>query len=661
MNIQTLKTAAGGDIQIAGWTAPRAANVLIYLNGLESHHGWFAGPAEKLAGSGVPVYALDRRGSGLNAALAGNLRFWLSDIEATVGFAKREHPGAAVHLAALCLGAKLAVAFAIRYPGRARSLVLISPGLKTKTDLRWFRKIMVGAGLFHRRRPALPSPVADVGLFTSNPEAAGFIRSDPLRRTRIPAAEFLEIRRLDRLIFRSEKVLDLPVLALYAEEDLIVDQEKTTRRLSALHSRPDGGELAFTVYPRTSHALTLDPGIPLAEDIAGWIGKHAHGSGSRPKVLILEASYETIDQAVEKALSAFPRDWTHKKVLVKPNVLAAFAPDRHCTTHPALVKAVVAGLVRRGAEVTVGDNSDRLQYGENEKSFRVSGIFDAIRPYYRNIGLQCVSVPLRGRSGLKDIGISKAVLEADLVVSLPKFKTHQLTQISGAIKNCFGHVAGGEKARAHRFGPTESAFARVLLDVFEVRPPDLVIMDAVTGMEGDGPASRDLRPGLDRILVSDSAVDLDTVMAAMMGFEPTQIELLQEAYRRGLGARDLTDIDIRGPFVRLPNFKKPSTSSSLLRREGRIFVANRILFGWLFGSGARLSVNATVCRSCEACLNACPPRPGAIEMEQRGDRKIPRFRRDRCIQCYCCMEACPEQAIEKRTPLGKWLFKKHFG
>jgi uncharacterized protein (DUF362 family)/alpha-beta hydrolase superfamily lysophospholipase/Pyruvate/2-oxoacid:ferredoxin oxidoreductase delta subunit len=661
MDIQTIKTAAGNDIRIAAWRAPNGFHSLIYLNGLESHHGWFAGPAAKLAGQGISVYALDRRGSGLNASLAGNLRAWLSDIESALLFARQERPDAAVHLAALCLGAKLAIAFALRYPGRVRSLILVSPGLKTWADLPWFHKIKAGAGLFHRRKPTLPSPVTDINLFTKDPAALGFIRSDPMRRTMIPAAEFLEIRRLDRMISHDRKTLGPPVLTLYAEEDFIVDQESTTRMLKSYASGRDGAKVDFKVYPRTSHALTLEPTIPLAEDIAAWIGKFPARKGRRNKVLILKTSYTAVEKAVDEALDTFPRDWKNKKVLVKPNVLAAFAPDCHCTTHPSLVKAVVAGLARRGAEVTVGDNSDRLQYGENEQSFRVSGIYDAVRPYYRNIGLECVSIPLGGRSGLKAIRVSKAVLEADLIVSLPKFKTHQLTQISGAIKNCFGYVAGGEKARAHRFGPTESAFARVLMDVFELRPPDLVIMDAMTGMEGDGPTSKRLRPDIGRILVSENAVDLDTVMAEMMGFDRSRIELLQEAYRRGRGARDLADIDILGPFARLPGFKKPSTSSSRIRRGGRIFVANRFLFGWLYGSGVRLSVNTRICRSCGSCRDACPPQPKAVEMDPQGTKPYPRFRRDRCIQCYCCMEACPEQAISKRTPMGKWLFKKHFG
>jgi uncharacterized protein (DUF362 family)/alpha-beta hydrolase superfamily lysophospholipase/NAD-dependent dihydropyrimidine dehydrogenase PreA subunit len=661
MDIQIFKSAAGDDIRLAAWPAPNTSASVLYLNGLESHHGWFSGPAAGLAASGISVYALDRRGSGLNAALAGNRHDWLSDIGAAIRFAERERSGAPVHLAALCLGAKPAIAFSLGHPGRVGSLILISPGLKTKADLSWFQKLKAGAGYFHRQKPTLPSPIRDIGLFSRDARALEFIRADPMRRTRVPAAECLEIRRLDRMISRGKKVLQGPVLVFYSGEDRIVDQRGTTRILKSLDSGRSGTNIEFKIYPRTSHALAFEPDIPLAGDIAAWIGEHPAPKRKSAKVLILDAAYATVEKAVEKALDAFPRDWTNKKVLVKPNVLAAFPPERHCTTHPALVKAVVAGLVRRGADVIVGDNSDRLQYGENERAFRASKILDAVPAHYRNIGLECVPAPLAGRSGLKEIGISKAVLDADLIVSLPKFKTHQLTQISGAIKNCFGHVAGGEKARAHRLGPTESAFARVLLDVYEIRPPDLVIMDAVTGMEGDGPTSKHLRPDIGKLLASENAVDLDTVMAEMMGFDRSRIKLLQEAYLRGRGTRDLEDIEIAGPFSRAADFKKPATSRGRLRREGRIFIANRFFLGWLLGSGAKLSVDKRICRSCGDCRDACPPQPKAISMERRGAKDYPRFQHDLCIQCYCCMEACPAQAIDKRTPLGKWLFKKHFG
>jgi len=660
MDITHIKSATGEEIRLAVWNADKASAALIFLNGLESHHGWFAGPADELAAMGIAVYALDRRGSGLNASLPASLRAWLSDIESAVRFAASERAGAPVHLAGLCLGAKLAVAFALGHPGNVRSLLLVSPGLKTKSDLRWPQKIIAGSAALRRRGPSLRSPVSDPRLFTNNPAALDFIRSDPARRTRIPAAEFLVIRRMDRTIARSGKSLAVPALAFFAEEDRIVDKEATARLLKSLDSSGDGTKVASKTYPRTSHALTFEPDIPLAEDMAEWIATYSVLGKKYSKVLILEASYETVGAAVESALDAFPRDWANKKVLVKPNVLGGTTAEQHCTTHPALVKSVVESLARRGADVIVGDNPGRLGYGLNEASFKASGILDAAPDCYKNIGLERTNVPLPRSRFLKSVSMSKAVLDADVIVSLPKFKTHQLTQISGAIKNSFGFVAGGDKPAAHRAAPTPKAFAEVLIDVYSVRPPDFVIMDAVVGMEGNGPAGKALRPDIGRIIASENAVDVDTVMAEMMGMDRSKVLLLQEAYRRGLGEPDVSGISVVGILQKIPKFKKPSTFSRLPRNQGYIFAAHRVLYGWLTGTGARLTVDRSACTSCRSCFDICPPRPKAITMKARGAAAIPEFDPKKCIRCYCCMEVCPEQAIEKRTPLGKWLFKKHF-
>jgi|GEM_PF-47601 len=659
MDILPIPGGGGTRIRLAVWAAPSPAASLVYLNGLESHHGWFAGPAAQLARLGISVYALDRRGSGLNAEIAADLRSWLDDIESAVRFAGQENSGAPIHVAALCLGAKLAVAFCVRSPGFVRSLLLVSPGLATKTDLRRSQKIIAGTAFLRRPGPALPSPISNLGMFTSHPVARAFIESDPMRRTRIPAAEFLEIRRLDRMLARGRKTLDLSIHAFFAEEDLIVDKAETTRRLRSL-APSHRGTVEVKTYPRTSHALTLDPGIPLAEDMAERIAERRAPDKNRHRVLILEAAYETVEAAVEKALDAFPREWKNKKVLVKPNVIGGVAPDRHCTTHPTLVRAVVEALVRRGAEVIVGDNPGRLGYGLNEASFKASGILEAVPAHYKNIGLERAEVPLPRSRLLTSVSMSKAVLAADLVVSLPKFKTHQLTQISGAIKNSFGFVAGGDKPKAHRLAPTPKAFAEVLVDVFAVRPPDLVIMDAVVGMEGNGPTGKDLRPDIGRIIASENAVDVDTVMAEMMGLDRARVLLLQEAYGRGLGEADLAGISLDGDLPKIPEFKKPSTFSLQPRNRGFIFVAHRIVYGWLVGVGARMTVDRSACTSCRSCCDICPPRPKAITMKVRRGKLAPEFDPKKCIHCYCCMEVCPAQAIEKRTPLGKWLFKKQF-
>jgi len=91
------------------------------------------------------------------------------------------------------------------------------------------------------------------------------------------------------------------------------------------------------------------------------------------------------------------------------------------------------------------------------------------------------------------VSVSRAVLEADIVINLPKFKTDGLTVVTGAIKNCYGYLPGAQKAGLHKAAGSPERFHEMIVDVFRLRIPDLSLMDAIVGMEGNGPASKELR------------------------------------------------------------------------------------------------------------------------------------------------------------------------
>ncbi len=132
------------------------------------------------------------------------------------------------------------------------------------------------------------------------------------------------------------------------------------------------------------------------------------------------------------------------------------------------------------------------------------------------------------------VSLSRAVLEADIIISLPKFKTHGLTIMTGAIKNSYGFLPGAQKARLHKAAGSPARFHEMIVDVFRLRVPDLFIVDAVVGMEGNGPASTELRD-IGLILASDNAVALDAVIATMMGCDPARLGFLRKAKSVGLG------------------------------------------------------------------------------------------------------------------------------
>ena len=353
------------------------------------------------------------------------------------------------------------------------------------------------------------------------------------------------------------------------------------------------------------------------------------------KVLILDCrDYGDVEDKIARIFEEFPGQWSGKKVLLKPNMLSNRPPERGVTTHPDIIRAATKWLLEAGAQVTVGDNPGSNGRGINERCAKGTGIADAALGCYKNISQEAVTVELKSRF-TRQATVSKAVMDADILVSLPKFKTHGLTQITGAIKNAFGILVGGEKQRMHAVAGNYRNFAEVLVDIYQIRQPDLVIMDAIVGMEGNGPSSGDLRH-IGKIIASDDGVAVDAVMATMMGKKPERIYLLKLAGLRGIGETDVSKLEIIGELDVIRDFRMPSTFICQ--------IAGGILNNRVYRSltSHKPFILTDKCKSCRVCLESCPA--GAISIPG----KFPLIDRKTCIWCYCCQELCPNDAIELR-------------
>jgi len=353
------------------------------------------------------------------------------------------------------------------------------------------------------------------------------------------------------------------------------------------------------------------------------------------KVLIHPASYKNLRQALDRTFDLFPLEFKGKRVLIKPNVLRASEAEEGIVTHPAIVRAVVEKVeTMRPASIVVGDNPGVFCYGANEKTFEKTGLMEAANGYYRNIGNDSEKVDFNP-DFTPTVSISRAVLEADIVISLPKFKTHGLTIITGAIKNSYGFLPGAQKARLHKAAGSMERFHEMVVDVFRLRVPDLFIMDAVVGMEGNGPASPDLRE-IGLILASDNGVALDAVMATMVGCEPGRLRFLQRAKQVGLGDYDLSTIEIIGELKQLSDFKLPPLS-------GEAILGNEAAQARLHGRTIlRPQADPELCTACGTCVDQCPV--SALSLNDQ----LPRADPEACIVCFCCQEICPEKAITLR-------------
>jgi len=351
--------------------------------------------------------------------------------------------------------------------------------------------------------------------------------------------------------------------------------------------------------------------------------------------MIHPATYDNVRQAVDRAFALFPCRLEGKRVLIKPNVLRGSRATEGIVTHPEVLRAVVEKVeTLKPAFIVVGDNPGLFSYGANEESFKIAGLMDASRGHYQNIGNQAQTVQFNA-DFLPTVSISRIVLEADVIISLPKFKTHGLTVMTGAIKNSYGFLPGAQKAKLHKAAGSPARFHEMLVDLFKLRVPDLFIVDAVVGMEGNGPASPDLRD-IGLILASDNAVALDAVIATMMGCDPGRLRFLQKAKALGLGDYDLSTIEVIGELKRLPNWKLPPLGGEAIHRnEGmQNLIRDRTIL--------RPKADPDLCTGCGTCADQCPVQ--ALAMSSG----LPTVDPERCITCFCCQEMCSEKAITLR-------------
>jgi uncharacterized protein (DUF362 family)/NAD-dependent dihydropyrimidine dehydrogenase PreA subunit len=340
-----------------------------------------------------------------------------------------------------------------------------------------------------------------------------------------------------------------------------------------------------------------------------------------------------------------------ERVLVKPNLLASRPPEAAVTTHPSVVRAVVDEVQGAGAEAVIGDSPGGRNAGQSyERLLRrtgMRGVAEATGCGVVSFDDATAEVQAPQARSFKKFTVAKAVIDADRVIVLPKLKTHQLTYYTGGVKILYGYIPGLRKAEYHLHTGTDAeTFSDLLLDLHSALPPTLAVMDAVVGMEGQGPSNGNPRE-IGLVLASGSCTALDLVACSIVGFDPLQIPTVRKAGERGIGPKDIGETEILGEAVsdvRIEGFEKPGTM--LLARLPPSVMKT---VGYLFGS--RPEIYPGRCISCGRCAEACPPK--AIRWTKG---QVPSIRYRHCIRCYCCQELCPQGAVEVAYPWIRRVF-----
>jgi uncharacterized protein (DUF362 family)/NAD-dependent dihydropyrimidine dehydrogenase PreA subunit len=365
------------------------------------------------------------------------------------------------------------------------------------------------------------------------------------------------------------------------------------------------------------------------------------------KVSIVECDdydKELVFAAVKKAITdivfTIP---SRKKVLLKPNILGQHKPEECITTHPSVVEAVIRLFLEQNCEVIIGESSGFFLEGGTTKALELSGMKKIAEKYkIKLVNLEQIPVKqIRDDEArmYKNLQISKLLFDVDLVVNLPKLKTHTLMKYTGAVKNLFGTIPGGRKQQLHAMGRNESDFGNILVDIYQNIKPGLNIMDGIIGLEGNGPGTGGIPKKTGLIIASTSAPSLDIVVSEMIGFNASDILTNKFCIERKLVEPD--KIEVIGAKKFIP-YKKPINAPDF---------ASPII-GWVMKHAAlRPYAIKSKCRKCGVCRDVCPMK--LIKLDP-----FPVINKKRCISCYCCHENCPYNAMELRAPIVIRFAKK---
>ncbi len=319
-------------------------------------------------------------------------------------------------------------------------------------------------------------------------------------------------------------------------------------------------------------------------------------------------------------------------VLIKPNMLQAKAPEEALTTHPAVIEAIINAVRDVGGIPMVGD-SPGASIHDLKDFWETTGYAEVCRRLkVELVNFEKSGVYLRERNG-KKYYIAKPVLDCDLIINVPKIKTHGLTIFTCAVKNMYGVIPGIKKTEYHSTAPRPSDFAEIVVDIYALSQPQLNIVDGVVGMDGNGPSAGNPKQ-LGMILASEDGVALDSFICHILGKKPSKIPINQIAHEQNLGETIIDNINVLGEIPTITDFKWPSGLSTSLDMIPAPLARSLMKLFW-----SRPAIDPEKCIKCGNCIKSCP-----VDALTSGVY-IPEFDYGECISCLCCMEMCPEKAV----------------
>ncbi|AKG22965.1 DUF362 domain-containing protein [Calothrix sp. 336/3] len=269
---------------------------------------------------------------------------------------------------------------------------------------------------------------------------------------------------------------------------------------------------------------------------------------------VLRASLETLLEPWG-GIAAFVKPGN--RVLLKPNLLTGARPGKECTTRPEIVYTVAQMVIEAGGKPFLGDSP---AFG----SAKGVAIANGYQPIIEELQLPIIN--FRGKryetvnTEFNHLLLSKEAMEADVVINLPKVKSHSQLVLTMGVKNLFGCVPGKMKAWWHmEAGKDAARFGEMLVETAKAINPNLTILDGIIGHEGNGPSGGEPRP-LGVLAAAEDVFALDRAIIEILNVPPEQVPTVAASQRLGV-CPDLGKIHfphLHPDILQISDWKLPS-------------------------------------------------------------------------------------------------------
>lgn len=344
------------------------------------------------------------------------------------------------------------------------------------------------------------------------------------------------------------------------------------------------------------------------------------------------------------------------RVFIKLNCVGPFDSSLGITTHPIVLKAVLDIIKEKTNNIVVGDNPATR---EITYTLKKCGLYDIINEYNATIfdGKVFTKITNSNPKIYSTFEVSKQMIDTDILINIPKLKTHTLAYMTVAEKNFFGLIYGLNKSAWHVKASTPLEFGEAMNDLYGAfleafkEKTILHICDGILGLEGEGPSSSGLPKKANALLASYDAIALDRVACELVKLDYEKLYINKIGNERGYGNGNINNITILGDgldkFTDISFIAPKDSLSHIGLKILKIKPIRNILL-------EHPIIKKDKCIKCGECAKICPPKAMTIIPKQ-----LPKLKKISCIRCWCCAEVCPQNAIEKsrRPLLGRILLK----